>query len=48
MTGNVASARVMEKCGLVVVRQDTRTVRGEPCVYDVRAITRDAWEAHRS
>ena len=48
MAGNVASARVMAKCGLVVVRQETRAVRGEPCVYDVRAITRDAWEALRN
>ena len=48
MAGNVASARVMENCGLVLVRQETRPVRGEPCVYDVRAITRDAWEALRN
>ena len=48
MAGNVASARVMAKCGLVVVRQETRAVRGAPCAYDVRAITRDAWEALRS
>ncbi len=48
MAGNVASARVMEKCGMAVVRQETRAVRGAPCVYDVREITRDAWEALRS
>ncbi|MFO1313985.1 MAG: GNAT family N-acetyltransferase [Burkholderiales bacterium] len=45
LADNLPSARVMEKCGLDFVRQETRPVRGEPRVYDVRAVTRAAWEA---
>jgi RimJ/RimL family protein N-acetyltransferase len=42
---NVASGRVLEKCGLVVVRRESREHRGRPEEFCVRGITRDAWEA---
>ena len=41
---NPASGRVMQKCGLVLVRRETRDHRGSPEEFCVRGITRDAWE----
>lgn len=41
---NPASGRVMEKCGLVLVRRELRDHRGNPEEFCVRGITRDAWE----
>ena len=41
---NPASGRVMEKCGLVLVRRETRDHRGRREEFCVRGITRDAWE----
>ncbi len=41
---NPASGRVMEKCGLVLVRREKRDHRGRPDDFCVRGITRDAWE----
>ena len=44
LTRNPASGRVMEKCGLVLVRRETRDHRGRREEFCVRGITRDAWE----
>ncbi len=41
---NPASGRVMEKCGLVLIRHETRDHRGRPEAFCVRGVTRDAWE----
>jgi ribosomal-protein-alanine N-acetyltransferase len=41
---NPASGRVLEKCGLVLVRRELRDHRGKPEEFCVRGITRDAWE----
>ena len=41
---NTASGRVLEKCGLMLVRRDRREHRGNPEEFCVRGITRDAWE----
>jgi ribosomal-protein-alanine N-acetyltransferase len=41
---NPASGRVLEKCGLVLVRRELRDHRGQPEEFCVRGITRDAWE----
>jgi RimJ/RimL family protein N-acetyltransferase len=41
---NPASGRVLEKCGLVLVRRELRDHRGKPEQFCVRGITRDAWE----
>jgi [ribosomal protein S5]-alanine N-acetyltransferase len=39
-----ASGRVLEKCGLVIVRRETHDHRGRDEAFCVRGITRDAWE----
>ncbi len=41
---NVASGRVLEKCGLVLVRRIEREHRGKLETFCVREITRDVWE----
>ncbi len=41
---NPASGRVLEKCGLTLVREELRDHRGKPEEFCVRGITRDAWE----
>ena len=41
---NPASGRVMEKCGLVLVRREAREHRGKAEQFCLRGITRDAWE----
>jgi [ribosomal protein S5]-alanine N-acetyltransferase len=41
---NPASGRVLEKCGLVLVRRETREHRGKREEFCVRGVTRDAWE----
>lgn len=41
---NPASGRVLEKCGLALVRSGTREHRGRREAFCVRGITRDAWE----
>jgi RimJ/RimL family protein N-acetyltransferase len=41
---NVASARVLEKCGYTVLRSGRREHRGKVEAFCVRGITRDAWE----
>jgi ribosomal-protein-alanine N-acetyltransferase len=41
---NAASARVLEKCGLQVLRTEERLHRGAPESFCVRAITRATWE----
>jgi [ribosomal protein S5]-alanine N-acetyltransferase len=41
---NAASGRVLEKCGLALVRRVTRDHRGRREEFCVRGITRDAWE----
>ena len=41
---NPASGRVMEKCGLVLVRREARDHRGALEEFCIRGITRDAWE----
>ena len=48
LAGNEGSARVMDKCGLAVLRTDTRDHRGAPYPMLVRGITRDEWEAQRA
>ena len=42
---NAASGRVLEKCGLTLVRRLRREHRGRQEEFCVRGITRDAWEA---
>jgi RimJ/RimL family protein N-acetyltransferase len=44
LSRNVASGRVLEKCGLDVVRRVVREHRGKSEEFCVRGITRDAWE----
>jgi ribosomal-protein-alanine N-acetyltransferase len=44
LTRNPASGRVLEKCGLSLVRRAVREHRGRPEEFCVRGITRDAWE----
>jgi ribosomal-protein-alanine N-acetyltransferase len=44
LSGNAASGRVLEKCGLDVVRRVVREHRGKQEEFCVRGITRDAWE----
>jgi len=41
---NPASARVMEKCGMTLLRTDRREHRGAVEDFCVRGITREAWE----
>jgi RimJ/RimL family protein N-acetyltransferase len=40
---NPASGRVMEKCGMRILRTERRAHRGTPEDFCVRGITRDAW-----
>jgi RimJ/RimL family protein N-acetyltransferase len=40
---NPASGRVMEKCGMRLLRTETRDHRGTPQDFCVRGITRDEW-----
>jgi len=40
---NVASGRVMEKCGMRLLRTETRDHRGTPEEFCVRGITREGW-----
>ncbi len=47
LADNAGSARVMDKCGMTALRQETRSHRGEPRGFLVRGITREAWEAQR-
>ena len=44
---NAASGRVLEKCGLMLVRQVEREHRGKLETFCVREISRDAWEQQR-
>jgi len=44
---NPASGRVLEKCGLVLIRSELRDHRGQLEEFCVRGITRDAWEQVR-
>lgn len=41
---NAASGRVMEKCGMTLLRTERREHRGAAEDFCVRAITREAWE----
>lgn len=41
---NAASGRVMEKCGMTLIRSDRREHRGALEDFCVRGITREAWE----
>jgi RimJ/RimL family protein N-acetyltransferase len=41
---NAASGRVLEKCGLSIIRRESRAVRGRNESLYVRGLTRDAWE----
>jgi len=41
---NPASGYVLEKCGLVLIRRESRAVRGRNESIYVRGLTRDAWE----
>lgn len=47
LASNEASARVMDKCGLAVLRPDTRDHRGAPAPMLVRGVTREQWDALR-
>ena len=47
LADNAGSALVMDKCGMTMLRQETRDHRGEPRDHLVRGITREAWEAQR-
>src|SRR5262249_36917663 len=42
---NAASGRVMEKCGMKLLRRERRDHRGAREDFCVRGITREAWEA---
>ena len=42
---NPASKRVMEKCGMRLLREGTREHRGAAEAYCVRGITREEWES---
>jgi RimJ/RimL family protein N-acetyltransferase len=44
LTRNPASGRVMEKCGMSLLRTEKRNHRGVQEEFRVRAITRDDWE----
>jgi RimJ/RimL family protein N-acetyltransferase len=44
---NAASGRVLEKCGLMLVRQVEHEHRGKLETFCVREISRDAWEQQR-
>jgi RimJ/RimL family protein N-acetyltransferase len=44
LADNVGSARVMDKCGMTVLREETRLHRGEARTLRVRGITRAQWE----
>ncbi len=44
---NPASGRVLENCGLVLIRSELRDHRGQREEFCVRGITRDAWERVR-
>jgi RimJ/RimL family protein N-acetyltransferase len=41
---NIGSARVMEKCGMRLLRHERRDHRGALEDFCVRGITRDEWE----
>lgn len=45
---NAASGRVLEKCGLRLMRSEARQHRGRPQPCCLRGITRAAWEALRA
>ena len=45
---NPASQRVMEKCGMRLLRTGTRAHRGVAEAFCVRGITREEWEARMS
>ena len=45
LTRNAASARVLEKCGMSLLRTGTREHRGAQEPFCVRGITREEWEA---
>ena len=44
LTRNPTSGRVMEKCGMSLLRTETRNHRGVQEEFCVRGITRDDWE----
>lgn len=44
LADNHGSSRVMEKCGMRVLRREARSHRGEPRDFLVRGITRDEWD----
>jgi RimJ/RimL family protein N-acetyltransferase len=44
---NAASGRVLEKCGLRLIRSEARDHRGRKEACCLRGITREAWEALR-
>jgi RimJ/RimL family protein N-acetyltransferase len=45
LADNEGSARVMDKCGMRVLRAESRIHRGREREFLVRGITRDPWEA---
>jgi ribosomal-protein-alanine N-acetyltransferase len=45
LADNHGSSRVMEKCGMRVLRREARPHRGEPRDFLVRGITRDEWDS---
>jgi len=45
ITRNAASARVLEKCGMSLLRTGTREHRSAQEAFCVRGITREEWEA---
>lgn len=45
LSHNAASARVLEKCGMSLLRTGTRDHRGVHEAFCVRGISRDEWEA---
>jgi RimJ/RimL family protein N-acetyltransferase len=44
LTRNPASGRVMEKCGMSLLKTEKRNHRGVQEEFCVRGITRDEWE----
>lgn len=44
LTDNHGSRRVMEKCGMRMLRRETRSHRGDEREFDVRGVTRAVWE----
>jgi ribosomal-protein-alanine N-acetyltransferase len=47
LADNLGSARVMDRCGMRVLRDEQRIHRGDVRAFLVREITREEWEALR-